>query len=761
MRGGTGQKFLATACLLALLLAFAFSWYSFQAPTPSSEDSGKPYNHARAFAMVEELAAAPHGIGSARHSELRDYLKEELTAFGFDVRIQRKLLSRKYQGHQVAYYLQNIIAEKKGTGNKEKVIGLMAHYDSQPHTPGAADDCAGVAAIVEAGRVLAQEHLEHDLAIIITDGEEGGLWGADAFQYDPLLKRIGLLVNFEARGNRGVVSTFEMFGNIDWMIPEYAKALDHPFANSVSYEVYQRMPNKTDFTITREQEIPGFNVALIGGHAAYHSMIDNPENLDKGSLEHMLEYATMLPLHFDKLNLEQAFPPVQNNMLFFNPVGYFFLAVPIWVLLPVLVFVTICFFIGFLWQIKDRKFTLTNFVASLILWLVFLAFSMGLTWGICVLLKFLNPSFAHYLMGGIYPLEWHALGFSFLVLALFVAFSSLFVKRYKAPACASAGIFLCLIIAAPLYFFVPGASYLLIYPLLWASFIYLINVFLDGLGHKKSTLFAAVNFLGALPIILFMIPIISLLHDSFGLSMAFLPVFLSSLLLIMLFPFFTLIIGQIGRLTFGLSLIASLAFFVGASYYFAPSEEFPLQSSMIYFEDADEDSAWWGSEFADTDFWTENYFQELVDKPKDLEYLNDMQLLSDAPVLDAVEPIIEVIKDTIIDGQRFVETKIQLDSSASSLGIKAAKGVSYQLRLPGLSDQIGGGNDFLELMGMPDDRTFIATWTSNNTSNIKLDLYVQKIGLPTEILETPMPPSIIPGTGWKSHLTILKKQFTL
>jgi len=42
-----------------------------------------------------------------------------------------------------------------------------------------------------------------------------------------------------------------------------------------------------------------------------------------------------------------------------------------------------------------------------------------------------------------------------------------------------------------------------------------------------------------------------------------------------------------------------------------------------------------------------------------------------------------------------------------------------------------------------------------------LEIYTQKIGLPKELLDKPMPPEIIPGTGYLSHINILKNSFVI
>ena len=51
----------------------------------------------------------------------------------------------------------------------------MAHYDSVPFGPGAADDGAGVVTLLETARALkAGPPLKNDVIFLFTDGEEAG-----------------------------------------------------------------------------------------------------------------------------------------------------------------------------------------------------------------------------------------------------------------------------------------------------------------------------------------------------------------------------------------------------------------------------------------------------------------------------------------------------------------------------------------------------------------------------------------------------------
>jgi len=99
----------------------------------------------------------------------------------------------------------NLVAELPGrSGAGGQVIVLSAHYDhlgirSGRVFNGADDNASGVAALLEIGRALIAEPLEHTVLLAFFDAEEQGLRGARAFVADPPvpLDRIALNVNLD------------------------------------------------------------------------------------------------------------------------------------------------------------------------------------------------------------------------------------------------------------------------------------------------------------------------------------------------------------------------------------------------------------------------------------------------------------------------------------------------------------------------------------------------------------------------------------
>lgn len=80
----------------------------------------------------------------------------------------------------------NVVGIKRGTGDPGRVIIISGHLDSRvsdvmnatSDAPGANDDASGVAAVIEAARILSKEKLEATVVFAALTGEEQGLLGA-------------------------------------------------------------------------------------------------------------------------------------------------------------------------------------------------------------------------------------------------------------------------------------------------------------------------------------------------------------------------------------------------------------------------------------------------------------------------------------------------------------------------------------------------------------------------------------------------------
>lgn len=299
------------ACTLAVILLD-------QPPPPrSAEASALTFSAARAARHLAVISRAPHPINSLEHSAVRDYIVNTLRGLGYAPEVQRTTdVNARYH---VPGALENILCRLKGSG-KGNAILLDAHYDSVPAGPGASDDGAAVAALLETARILKiLPVFKRDVIFFFSDGEEEGLLGARAFVAEhPWAHDVGIVLNFEARGNSGPSIMFETSDRNGWLIDNFAQAASHPVANSLSYEIYKRLPNNTDLTIFRRAGYAGMNFAYIDGIAYYHTLSDSFQNTDLGSLQHQGDYALELARQFGNTAAED---PHLSNLVYFDILG--------------------------------------------------------------------------------------------------------------------------------------------------------------------------------------------------------------------------------------------------------------------------------------------------------------------------------------------------------------------------------------------------------------------------------------------------------
>jgi hypothetical protein len=274
--------------LLIALLILMGVLRTFSTPAPVGADAPDVvFSADRADAILRDLLAEklPHVAGSPRNAVVRDRILAHLEAAGYATETQSRFHCNPMFGG--CSPVDNVIAVKPGATGKHAIL-LTAHYDSNWAGPGAADDAAGVAAVLEIARMAADfPAFDNDVIFLLTDAEEGGLIGADAFaRHHALFARVKAVINLEARGVAGPSAMFETGEGNRSVIRMLAKNVDRPVANSLTYEVYKRIPNDTDFTIYRKKGVMGVNFAFTQGVALYHSALDDPDHLDLGSLQH-------------------------------------------------------------------------------------------------------------------------------------------------------------------------------------------------------------------------------------------------------------------------------------------------------------------------------------------------------------------------------------------------------------------------------------------------------------------------------------------
>jgi hypothetical protein len=300
--------------LVLMALALGLGIATQQRPTPQSSTApAHEFSAGRTWPLLERLLGdgTPHPIGTEANARVRARIVDELTAFGYTVETQATFACRAAWAK--CGYINNILTRLPGRTVGPAVL-LTAHYDSVGAGPGAADDMAGVAVILEIARMLRSEApLRNSVIFLLSDGEEPALLGAEAFVAEhPWAHEVGAVINLEARGTRGQSLLFETSINNTWLIASYAAAAPRPVASSVFYEIYKYLPANTDLTVYKEAGLAGVNFAFSEEVAHYHTPLDSLHHLDPGSLQHQGDNALTMTRTLAGMDLAQ--PPAGNSI---------------------------------------------------------------------------------------------------------------------------------------------------------------------------------------------------------------------------------------------------------------------------------------------------------------------------------------------------------------------------------------------------------------------------------------------------------------
>lgn len=284
--------------IVALALAIGLAVLATTPPRPrDAASTAGLFDLPRAMADVKTIARAPHPTGSAENTAVRAHILNQMRAIGMEVSTREGRLDARgtarlnqWSGRQdPPATLVNLIGILPGTDRTRPAVLLMSHHDSVWASPGAADDTAGVAVSLEVARqVAAQGKAPRDLILLVTDGEELGLQGArQFFAGDPLLERIGAVINMEARGGGGRTTLFETSAGNGEAVGAYRQSAIRPGGSSLATYVYSVLPNDTDLSEAMGGNWVSWNFAFIGRPGLYHSPLISPDRLDQGALQDM------------------------------------------------------------------------------------------------------------------------------------------------------------------------------------------------------------------------------------------------------------------------------------------------------------------------------------------------------------------------------------------------------------------------------------------------------------------------------------------
>jgi Peptidase family M28 len=653
------------ACL-ALLSIWSLSPPEIVTNAPASE-----FSSARAREYLKAIAAKPHPIGSPAHAEVRDYIFGELVKMGLEPQLQKTTaVNNRWGSAYHAATVQNIVAKLEGTANTRAVL-LVAHYDAAPYSLGASDDGAAVVSLLETLRaVKASAPLKNDVIFLATDGEESGLLGAIAFvQQHPWAKDVGVVLNFEARGDHGPSIMFETSDENGWLIDELAETVNRPVANSLFPEIYKLLPNDTDFTVFKQAGMSGLNFAYIEGIASYHSSLDIMDNLDERSLQHHGMYALALTRRFGNSDLNR--PINRTETVYFDLFGRTLIH---YSRTTALVLTTLAVLITFgvvALGLRRGRLTLSGQVwgfLALLLSMISATLVMLVWWALDTLAT-LRTSFQQ---GDTWTNHLYLVGFVLLTVAATAIIYSLFRKKVSVDNLATGALlwFLLLLIVSHIYF--PGGSYLLVWPLLAALIVWILEFTLPP-GKLSITKLCLISALCAAPGVILISPVIYQNFVAAGISQPILVVVPVTLLLgLLLINFELMATGNRWLLPAGATL-AAVCFIVAALLQPDFSQQQPKSNEIFYALNADTGKAVWATGNERPDEWTSQFLSSdarVASLDDYLPWLNEEVFLQQpAPAASLAAPEIKVLDDQVQEQTRRIHMRVSSAREAATLYI--------------------------------------------------------------------------------------------
>jgi hypothetical protein len=387
------QPSIVIAATVLVVVVIGLVTWRMQTPPPLPADASPTrFSARRAVGILQQFLAEgqPRPAGSAANATLRGCIASRLQELGYVVEIEHSVsctgISARMSQCAPVY---NIVAHLPGEMVNKAVL-LVTHYDSAAASPGASDDGAGVAALMEIARILKLDPPGlNPVMLLITDGEEDYDMGARAFMDNsPWSDKIGVVINLEARGTSGQSLMFETSPDNNWLIAAYSSVVPNPATSALMVEAYRATGSGTDLTIFIDAGIPGVNLAFTNGIARYHTPLDNLSNINPGSLQQQGDTALALARALVQLNLTH---PPTGDAAYMDLLGLGVIHWPASWSLPLAILALLILLVTTILMIRNSELGILAVVLGFIAPLCVLVLAVGLGY----IITWLVPAITH------------------------------------------------------------------------------------------------------------------------------------------------------------------------------------------------------------------------------------------------------------------------------------------------------------------------------------------------------------------------------
>jgi MFS family permease len=650
------KRILAAVALFALCALAVVRVSRPPRPVPATSPD-TVFSAERAMRYVEDIAVRPHAVGMPDHDRVRDYIVAQLTAMGLHPQVQATTgIGTRYQE---AGRVQNILASIPGSDPNGKAVLLMAHYDGVEAGPAAADDGAGCAALLEVVRALRARKtpLVHDVIILFTDGEEAGLLGAAAFVREHVwAKDVAAVVNLEARGTTGRSFMFETGpGNLD--AARALRSAGDVTAGSVFSAVYRILPNDTDLSELAVLNLPALNFAFAEGVERYHTSHDDYAHLNPGSVQHHGDQMLAVARVFANGPLPR---PRTGDGVYFDLPVLGLVVYTEWVAIPLAVIAIVLVGVASWREWRGALYGVVTAIAGVVV----AALVARPIAGWIHLLQAHMPSDGAAQWGREY-----IVALALFAAAIALAFYAL-ARRWVSDRGLDAGVLVVwLIPAVGLSIKLPAASYLFVWPLLFAALALVVPAgsrWSDGLGWVAAAL-------AILIVIGFAYGVSGVMLGVAGIGATVLAV-LASLVTLLIAPQIRLVARN--NVDFGAVWVAVAGVLMVVVGLFAVrrSADHPAPSAIAYVENADSAGAWLGEIGRYRDPWTHYVLGDIAPGPTWTSRLGGSRVPFVGRQVARVTlgaPNATLVRDTLVNGARRVVLRVTAPRGTTALFMRA------------------------------------------------------------------------------------------
>ncbi|KJE89018.1 hypothetical protein, variant [Capsaspora owczarzaki ATCC 30864] len=188
--------------------------------------------------------------------------------------------------------LVNVVVGVSSGAHPSLVSSLVvsAHFDSVPYSPGASDNGANVAVLLELFHsLLYKPPTQHAVILLFNEAEECGLFGADAFvNAHRWAQNSKTVINLDSAGGWGPLGMIQLGPRQSWLADVYRDNVPHPYGNSLSADVFGTsvVPSGTDFEVFVRGNIVGVDCVFLRDGYQYHTGLDGLADYAAGTLQH-------------------------------------------------------------------------------------------------------------------------------------------------------------------------------------------------------------------------------------------------------------------------------------------------------------------------------------------------------------------------------------------------------------------------------------------------------------------------------------------